>query len=181
MNKGIPEKSVLECMYIKRKMPMHRIAKELNMSVGKIYNFIKKYEIPTRNQKDVFTMRGRKLSDEHRAIISAAHIGKSLSEETKKKISDSHKKGGIGAKKLRCDGYVGIYFPDHPKSSKDGYIMEHILVMESLIGRHLCDNEVVHHINKQKTDNRKENLVLMTKSEHMSLHSKERWEKKHAQ
>lgn len=48
--------------------------------------------------------------------------------------------------------------------------------MEALIGRHLKDDECVHHIDRNKKNNRKENLSLMTKSEHMSLHSKERWE-----
>lgn len=49
--------------------------------------------------------------------------------------------------------------------------MEHQLVMECLIGRHLNANECVHHINFIRDDNRKENLELMTISEHMSLHS----------
>lgn len=88
------------------------------------------------------------------------------------------KQGGIGHKKKRSDGYVFIYFPDHPMSTKDGYVMEHDLVMEALIGRHLKGNECVHHINEIRDDNRKENLMLMTKSEHMSLHSKKRWEKR---
>lgn len=52
--------------------------------------------------------------------------------------------------------------------------MEHDLVMECLIGRHLKDDEVVHHINEIKDDNRKCNLQLMTASEHMSYHAKKR-------
>lgn len=84
------------------------------------------------------------------------------------------RKGGIGHKKTRSDGYTYIYFPDHPKSTKDGYIMEHILVMESVIGRHLDDDEVVHHINGKHADNRKENLQLMKRSEHTAHHMRER-------
>ena len=39
----------------------------------------------------------------------------------------------------------------------------------------LKENEVVHHINKNKQDNRLENLQLLTVHEHCQLHSKERW------
>lgn len=87
-------------------------------------------------------------------------------------MSNSKIKGGIGHKKKRADGYIAVYFPDHPQSNSEGYIMEHDLVMECIIGRHLKSEECVHHINFIRHDNRKENLRLMTKSEHMSLHSK---------
>lgn len=53
--------------------------------------------------------------------------------------------------------------------------MKHILVMEREIGRNLAADEVVHHINRIKDDNRLENLQLMTKHDHMSMHNKMRY------
>ena len=93
-------------------------------------------------------------------------------------ISEKLFKGGVGHKKKRSDGYIAIYFPDHPCSTDEGYIMEHVLVMECAIGRHLKDDEVVHPINHKKDDNRLCNLKLMTFKEHAGLHMRERWQKK---
>lgn len=43
--------------------------------------------------------------------------------------------------------------------------MEHIVVMEETLGRHLFDNENVHHLNGVKNDNRPENLELWTRGQ----------------
>ncbi len=65
-----------------------------------------------------------------------------------------------GGKTITSIGYVLVRKPNHPFCNPNGYIFEHRLVMEKHIGRYLKPFEVVHHINKIKTDNRLENLKL---------------------
>jgi len=66
-------------------------------------------------------------------------------------------------------GYRMIKKPDHPRADKRGYVREQVLVMEQYLGRHLTKEEVVHHINHIKTDNRIENLQLFSShAEHIS-------------
>lgn len=62
-------------------------------------------------------------------------------------------------------GYVLVYLPDHPKAKSNGYVREHIVVMENKIKRPLLKHENVHHKNGDKTDNRPDNLELWNTSQ----------------
>jgi len=63
-------------------------------------------------------------------------------------------------------GYIKIFLPEHPHADNRGYIKEHRLVMEKKLGRYLTKDEIVHHLNEVKWDNRVENLCLVTKHTH---------------
>jgi intein/homing endonuclease len=68
------------------------------------------------------------------------------------------------------DGYQWVYTNDRERSS-GGWITEHLLVMEHLLGRKLKDNEAVHHKDFDRSNNLVENLVVMDKDEHYRYHA----------
>ncbi len=59
----------------------------------------------------------------------------------------------------------------HHRADKRGYVFEHIVVAEKVIGRRMEPDEVAHHLNGDRTDNRPENLAVMLKKEHDRLSS----------
>ena len=67
-----------------------------------------------------------------------------------------------GGRNKDAKGYLLIYSPNHPFIRKSGYVTEHRLVVEKFLGRYLKPEEVVHHINEIKEDNRIENLFLFS-------------------
>jgi HNH endonuclease len=61
-------------------------------------------------------------------------------------------------------GYLLVRAPNHPFATKTGYVLEHRLVMEKMIGRYLKPWETAHHRNGVRKDNRPENLEHRTRN-----------------
>ena len=74
-----------------------------------------------------------------------------------------------GGRITNTAGYVLILKPDYPACDKSGYVLEHRFVWEQANGRLLKSNEHVHHINGIRSDNRIENLIMLTNSAHSKL------------
>ena len=56
-------------------------------------------------------------------------------------------------KKLISKGeYVYALVPEHPYSTKNGYVLYHRIIMENHLGRLLNFNEIVHHKNHNKKE-----------------------------
>ena len=83
-------------------------------------------------------------------------------------IGDKHP-NWTGGSSMTVNGYR------HTWASSKNRVLEHRHVMEQHLGRKLKRSEHVHHINHNKTDNRIENLRVLTHDEHNRLHANEQW------
>lgn len=72
---------------------------------------------------------------------------------------------GGRAKPHRSRGYVRVLAKGHPRAAANGYVSEHVLVMEAHLGRFLLPGENVHHVNGVRHDNRLSNLELWSTSQ----------------
>ena len=103
-------------------------------------------------------MQKRRLSPDHRERIAAAQTGP----------LGNNWRGGRIVREGRVLIYVGR---EHPMADSYGYAYEHRLVVAARLGRPLDRAEHVHHVNGDEGDNRSENLVLVTLSQHRRIHN----------
>lgn len=90
--------------------------------------------------------------------------------KTKKK-EKTHWKGGASMTR----GYRQIWIPIHPKATKIGYVLEHVLRCEQALGQFLPPGAVPHHVNEIKSDNSPSNLVLCeNRAYHNLIHKRAR-------
>lgn len=73
-------------------------------------------------------------------------------------------------------GYIGKYEyvidRERPSAMSDGRMYKHIIVAESVLGRELLPGEIVHHKDKDPTNNSPENLIVFSSiGEHTRFHN----------
>src|SRR5262245_29576256 len=66
-------------------------------------------------------------------------------------------------------GYILIYYPNHHSNPKYNYVQLHRIIYEEYYNCCLLDWVHLHHINGIRTDNRIENLMPLSCSQHMSI------------
>jgi len=103
----------------------------------------------------------------HRFLTSASTARKAFcSHECR-----SRAKYRTGGTYVAGNGYVYIKVAPHHSDRSNGYRLLHRVVAERALGRALKPNEIVHHKNGNKRDNRAENLaVVASDAEHFKHH-----------
>ena len=137
-----------------------------------------------RERKGPGARIGSKLSDATKQKLSEARKGKNNpfhgkkhTDETRAKMTEKQLQqprgdqsaAWKGGRTIDAAGYAWVFVPNHPHVV-NRYVLEHRLVMEQVLGRYLEPSEVVHHKNGDITDNRPENLEVMTMGEHSRYH-----------
>lgn len=135
-------KKFLISEYQDKQLPLRKISQHLGVNSAALRKYFYKYGISLRETSEA----------------------KSIATKGAKSIR------WRGGKHICNNGYIEVYCPEHPRAKSRKYVYEHILVMEKHLGRYLLSDEVVHHKNEIKTDNRLENLQLLTNKEHIALH-----------
>ncbi len=113
--------------------------------------------------KPYWFKKGHKVSNTGRTQFKKGHI-------SSKKQKEIARKNWLGSKNPRwTGGHKDDVYLTVRINGKD--YKEHRVVAEKILGRKLKPNEVIHHINKHKKDNRPKNLYLCIRAEHIKIHS----------
>lgn len=83
---------------------------------------------------------------------------------TRKMVGPNHG-SWKGGRHIR-NGYLQIWNPKHHRANNIGFVADHILVMEKVLGRPVTREEHIHHVDFDRLNNRQENLWITSKKKH---------------
>lgn len=159
----------LQELYVDRRMTLEQIGDLLGCSLVTVRDHLRRDGVAIRRCGD-YPRSEAQITAAHNTAVNILRAYHPPAKPKPPKPPRPEPRGWFRT----ANGYIMRKVAEHPRRNKNGYVPEHTLVMEAHLGRYLCEDEVVHHINHVRDDNRIENLQLMTKQEHYLFHSRDR-------
>ena len=150
----------LKRLYLVDKQSLSKIARAVGTSISTVRRHLLSAGVELRTRADGIRNNPEQGSWFKGRTYKMSEKTKDLLRNAKLKHSALYAKGT----RVKSTGYI-----EYTKGTNKGRC-EHCVVMEQHLGRKLRTDEVVHHINRNRKDNRLNNLQLMTRSEHSKLH-----------
>jgi len=142
--------------YVVQKKTTVEIGEEVGVHKDTINRWMKHHDIPLRNGSDIYTEAVRKKIGNH--------------DQT----GERHPRWK-GGRFVGSAGYTYVKADGHKEARFDGYVHEHRIVAEQLVGRSLREGEVVHHRDRNRLNNDPDNLfVFPSSSAHSRFHHYQR-------
>jgi len=143
-------------------MSTTEVARSLGMPISAVRTFLLKRGL-LRTRADAIKLAGEK------GLLGSGMRGKTrvFSEEHKASMSKSRldwaDKNAVGTS-LKKNGYI-----EYTRGENKGRSV-HVVKMEERLGRRIKEDECVHHIDGNRSNNDENNLALMTREAHSRLH-----------
>lgn len=156
-------------------LPRKKILKMYEIDKKSINDIASEFCVSYSRARTALIAFGAKIRSRADGVRAAAHkLG--LHSKGRKRIFTKRWRENIRLGKIKH----GDLFAKGTSAKKSGYVVftkgdnkgrgVHTVMIENIIGRKLRKGEVVHHIDGDKGNNVKNNLMLMTRGAHTSLH-----------
>lgn len=194
-------KEFLEEEYVNKRKFAREIARDVGCSTASVTNYLRRHDIEIEpryeDRKGYLGSKNPAREVLTKEYLLREYVGKNRSQSSIAKelicsntlVREALIKHGIEVNKNKNQcfygednisfsnyvtedkGYLCIRLPNHPKANNRGYVRLHVILAEYFYNTEVSKDEVVHHHNEDKQDNRKENLEIMEKVEHDRYHT----------
>lgn len=168
----IPESKVA-ALYLSDKLSSEEIGRKYDISGVQVRRILKKQNIEIRPSSENKKISHSRQNAKEKMRKSAT--GRRLSESAKEKlraltgIKNAQWGGGLT---LSTGGY--LQFSASPANGEHSTVFLHRLIAEWKYGRRVKKGEHVHHIDGNKLNNHPDNLVILSASQHATIHTEDR-------